>query len=107
MPGTFWFVFGLRDGKVVTMDMYADKAQALEAAGLQERSFGRNGSRASGAKRRCYCVDSSTDEPWIGGRVAPWRCTILHSPSSRRYTWVERTVIGSTVRLSIEPLKRS
>ncbi len=36
VPGTFWFVFGVRDGKVVTMDMYADKAQALEAAGLLE-----------------------------------------------------------------------
>jgi ketosteroid isomerase-like protein len=36
VPGTFWFVFGVRNGKLVTMDMYADKAKALEAAGLQE-----------------------------------------------------------------------
>jgi ketosteroid isomerase-like protein len=36
VPGTFWFVFGVRDGKLVTLDMYAAKFQALEAAGLRE-----------------------------------------------------------------------
>jgi ketosteroid isomerase-like protein len=36
VPGTFWFVFGLRDEKVVTFDMYGTSRQAFEAAGLRE-----------------------------------------------------------------------
>jgi ketosteroid isomerase-like protein len=32
----FWFVFRLEGGKIVQLDMYADKAPALEAAGLSE-----------------------------------------------------------------------
>jgi len=34
VTGTFWFVFGMRDRKVVTFDMYATREQALEAVGL-------------------------------------------------------------------------
>jgi ketosteroid isomerase-like protein len=36
VPGTFWFVFGVRDGKLVTLDMYATRDEAIEAAGLSE-----------------------------------------------------------------------
>ena len=36
VPGTYWLVFGVRDEKLVTLDIYAEKAQALEAAGLRE-----------------------------------------------------------------------
>jgi ketosteroid isomerase-like protein len=36
VTGTFWFVYGMRDGKVVALDMYATRGQALEAAGLSE-----------------------------------------------------------------------
>jgi ketosteroid isomerase-like protein len=36
VTGTFWFVLGLRDRKVVTFDMYATRDEALEAAGLSE-----------------------------------------------------------------------
>jgi ketosteroid isomerase-like protein len=30
----FWFVFGVRDGKIATWDMYFAREQALEAVGL-------------------------------------------------------------------------
>jgi ketosteroid isomerase-like protein len=36
VTGTFWFVLGVRDRKVITFDMYATRADALEAAGLSE-----------------------------------------------------------------------
>jgi hypothetical protein len=36
VPGTFWFVFGVRDGKLVMLDMYATRDEAIEAAGLPE-----------------------------------------------------------------------
>jgi len=36
VTGTFWFVDGVRDGKLVTWDMYATRRQALEAVGLRE-----------------------------------------------------------------------
>jgi ketosteroid isomerase-like protein len=36
VTGTFWFVLGVRDRKVITFDMYATRAEALEAAGLSE-----------------------------------------------------------------------
>jgi ketosteroid isomerase-like protein len=37
VTATFWFVFGVRDGKTVTtLDMYATREDALEAAGLRE-----------------------------------------------------------------------
>jgi uncharacterized protein len=32
----FWFVYMVDQGKIVRQDMYASKAQALEAAGLRE-----------------------------------------------------------------------
>jgi ketosteroid isomerase-like protein len=34
VTGTFWFVYGVRDRKVVTLDMYASREQALEAVEL-------------------------------------------------------------------------
>jgi ketosteroid isomerase-like protein len=36
VTGTFWFVLGVGDGKVVTLDMYATRDEALEAVGLSE-----------------------------------------------------------------------
>jgi hypothetical protein len=33
----FWFVLGVGDGKVVTLDMYATRDEALEAVGLSEQ----------------------------------------------------------------------
>jgi hypothetical protein len=36
VTGTFWFVLGVRNRKVVSLDMYATSEQALEAAGLKE-----------------------------------------------------------------------
>ena len=36
VTGTFWFVYGLRDGKVIALDMYATRGQALEAVGLKK-----------------------------------------------------------------------
>jgi len=36
VTGTFWFVLGVGDGKVVTLDMYATRDEALKAAGLSE-----------------------------------------------------------------------
>jgi len=37
VTGSFWFTFGVRDRKVVTLDMYAMREQALEAVGLSEQ----------------------------------------------------------------------
>jgi ketosteroid isomerase-like protein len=34
VKATFWFVYGVRNGKVRSLDMYATRAQALEAVGL-------------------------------------------------------------------------
>jgi ketosteroid isomerase-like protein len=34
IEGDFWFVYTLRDGSVVRLDMFANRAQAFEAAGL-------------------------------------------------------------------------
>ena len=36
VTGTFWFVWGMRDGRGVTWDIYATREQALEAVGLRE-----------------------------------------------------------------------
>jgi ketosteroid isomerase-like protein len=36
VTGTFWFVLGVEDGKIVTLDMSATRDDALEAAGLSE-----------------------------------------------------------------------
>ena len=36
VTGTFWFVLGVRDRKIVSFDMYATRDEALEAAGLSE-----------------------------------------------------------------------
>ena len=36
VTGTFWFVYGLRDGRLVTWDMYATAEMALEAVGLRK-----------------------------------------------------------------------
>jgi hypothetical protein len=36
VSGTFWYVYGVRGGKLTTIDMYAVREQALEAAGLPE-----------------------------------------------------------------------
>jgi ketosteroid isomerase-like protein len=36
VTGTFWFVLGVRAGKVVTLDMYATREEAVEAVGLSE-----------------------------------------------------------------------
>jgi ketosteroid isomerase-like protein len=36
VTGVVWFAFGLRSGRVVTLDIYAAREQALEAAGLSE-----------------------------------------------------------------------
>jgi ketosteroid isomerase-like protein len=33
---TFWFVYSLKDAKVVRFEMFQDRSQALEAAGLAE-----------------------------------------------------------------------
>ena len=32
----YWFVYTIDDGKAVRLDLYADRAEALEAAGLRE-----------------------------------------------------------------------
>jgi len=34
--GTFWFLVTLHDGKVIRMEIYGERDQALEAAGLAE-----------------------------------------------------------------------
>jgi ketosteroid isomerase-like protein len=36
VSATFWFVFGVRDQRVATFDMYAEREQALEAVRLKE-----------------------------------------------------------------------
>jgi ketosteroid isomerase-like protein len=36
VTGRFWFTFGVRDRKVVTLDIYGTRQQALEAVGLSE-----------------------------------------------------------------------
>jgi ketosteroid isomerase-like protein len=36
VTGMFWFVLGVRDRKVVSLDMYATREESLEAAGLSE-----------------------------------------------------------------------
>jgi ketosteroid isomerase-like protein len=37
VTGLGWFVYGVRGGKLVTIDMYATREQALEAVGLSEQ----------------------------------------------------------------------
>jgi ketosteroid isomerase-like protein len=34
VTAVYWFAYTLRDGKITRLDMYADEAQAREAAGL-------------------------------------------------------------------------
>jgi hypothetical protein len=34
--GTFWFLLTLQGGKVTRLEIYGERAQALEAAGLRE-----------------------------------------------------------------------
>jgi ketosteroid isomerase-like protein len=36
VEGTFWYVFKLRDGKVLRWELYPEKTPALEAVGLRE-----------------------------------------------------------------------
>jgi ketosteroid isomerase-like protein len=36
MKGTFWFLMKVHDGKLVRFEIYGDRKQALEAAGLRE-----------------------------------------------------------------------
>jgi ketosteroid isomerase-like protein len=36
VEGRFWFVFKQRDGKVVRWEIFPERAEALEAAGLRE-----------------------------------------------------------------------
>ena len=36
VTGTFWVLYGVRGGKLATIDMYATREEALEAAGLSE-----------------------------------------------------------------------
>lgn len=36
VTGTFWYVYGVRGGKIATIDMYVARDQALEAVGLSE-----------------------------------------------------------------------
>src|SRR2546430_16272920 len=36
VTGTFWFVYGVRDGKAVTWDMYGTRREALKAVGISE-----------------------------------------------------------------------
>lgn len=35
MTGTFWFLLTVHDGKVVRFEIYGERDQALEAAGLR------------------------------------------------------------------------
>jgi ketosteroid isomerase-like protein len=37
VTGTGWFVYGVRGGKLITIDMYATREQALETLGLSEQ----------------------------------------------------------------------
>jgi ketosteroid isomerase-like protein len=34
VSGTFWFVYGMREGKITSLDMFASREQAQEAIGL-------------------------------------------------------------------------
>ena len=36
VAGTGWFVYGVRGGKLVTIDMYVTRDQAFEAVGLSD-----------------------------------------------------------------------
>lgn len=36
VEGSFWFVYTVTDGKIVRQDVFKDRDQALEAAGLRE-----------------------------------------------------------------------
>jgi ketosteroid isomerase-like protein len=36
MKGTFWFLITVHDGKATRFEIFGDRAQALEAAGLRE-----------------------------------------------------------------------
>jgi ketosteroid isomerase-like protein len=36
LEGDFWFVYTVGDGKLVRLDMFNSKSEALEATGLQE-----------------------------------------------------------------------
>jgi ketosteroid isomerase-like protein len=36
VTATFWFVFGVRNRRVVTLDMYSARAEAVAAVGLRE-----------------------------------------------------------------------
>jgi ketosteroid isomerase-like protein len=36
VAATFWFVLGVREGKIATFDMYFTRDQAVDAAGLEE-----------------------------------------------------------------------
>jgi ketosteroid isomerase-like protein len=36
MQGTFWFVMKVHDGKLIRFEIYGERAQAFEAAGLSE-----------------------------------------------------------------------
>ena len=36
VSGTFWFAYGVRGGKITTIDMYATREEAFEAARLSE-----------------------------------------------------------------------
>jgi len=36
VTGTFWFVLGVRDRKITSLEMYATREDAVEAAGLAE-----------------------------------------------------------------------
>ncbi len=39
VTGTGWFVYGVRGGKLVTIDMFATRDQALEAVGSSEHGI--------------------------------------------------------------------
>jgi ketosteroid isomerase-like protein len=36
VTGVFWFVYGVRNGKAVTWDMYGTRREALKAVGISE-----------------------------------------------------------------------
>ncbi len=36
VKGTFWFLMSLRDGKIIRVDTYGERDQALEAAGVSD-----------------------------------------------------------------------
>ncbi len=35
VEGRFWFVYEIRDGRIMRQDVFGDRRQALEVAGLQ------------------------------------------------------------------------